>query len=54
MVEIGSGAERELDAGVQAGLDFAIFQDHGYKGLYGCLGAKDIHNKKNSKRVSKY
>lgn len=38
------------DAGVQAGRDFAIFQDHGYKGLYGGLGAKDIHSKKKLKK----
>ena len=31
------------DAGVETSLDYAIFQDHGYKGLYGGLGAKDIH-----------
>lgn len=30
-------------AGVESGLDYAIFQNHGYKGLYGGLGAKDIH-----------
>ena len=24
-------------------LDYAIFQDHGYKGLYGGLTSKDIH-----------
>ena len=30
-------------AGVETSLDYAIFQDHGYKGLYGGLGAKDIH-----------
>jgi DNA-damage-inducible protein D len=34
------------DAGVQTPLDYAIFQDHGYKGLYGGLGAKDIHARK--------
>ena len=33
-------------AGVQSGLDFAVFQNHGYKGLYGGLGAKDIQRKK--------
>lgn len=31
------------DAGVETPLDYAIFQDHGYKGLYGGRGAKDIH-----------
>lgn len=34
------------DAGVETPLDYAIFQDHGYKGLYGGLGAKDIHSRK--------
>lgn len=33
-------------AGVQTSLDFAIFQDHGYKGLYDGEGAKDIHRRK--------
>lgn len=33
-------------AGVETPIDFAIFQDHGYKGLYGGLGAKDIHTRK--------
>lgn len=30
------------DAGVQTGLDYAIFQNCGYKGLYGGMTAKDI------------
>jgi DNA-damage-inducible protein D len=30
------------DAGVQSGLDYAIFQNCGYKGLYGGMTAKDI------------
>lgn len=38
------------DAGVVEPLDYAIFQDHGYKGLYGGLGAKDIHNRKGLKK----
>lgn len=41
------------DAGVETGLDFAIFQDHGYKGLYGGLGAKDIHARKKLKKSQK-
>ena len=28
------------DAGVETPLDYAIFQDHGYKGLYGGLGGE--------------
>jgi DNA-damage-inducible protein D len=43
-------AEAAKNAGVNEGIDFAIFQDHGYKGLYGGLGAKDIHKKKNLKK----
>lgn len=34
------------DAGVIRPLDYAIFQNHGYKGLYGGLDAKGIHQKK--------
>jgi DNA-damage-inducible protein D len=37
-------------AGVQSGPDYAVFQDHGYRGLYGGLRAKDIHVKKGLKR----
>ena len=43
-------AETAQGAGVIDPLDFAIFQDHGYKGLYGGLGAKDIHARKNLKK----
>jgi DNA-damage-inducible protein D len=38
------------DAGVESALDYAVFQDHGYKGLYGGLGAKDIHARKSLKK----
>ncbi len=41
------------DAGVESSLDYAIFQDHGYKGLYGGLGAKDIHANKGLKKSQK-
>lgn len=41
------------DAGVVTPLDYAIFQDHGYKGLYGGLGAKDIHSRKQLKKSQK-
>lgn len=37
-------------AGVKSGLDFAIFQNHGYKGLYGGLDAKGIHKRKGLKK----
>lgn len=41
------------DAGVETPLDYAVFQDHGYKGLYGGLGAKDIHARKGLKKSQK-
>ncbi len=40
-------------AGVETPLDYAIFQDHGYKGLYGGLSAKDIHARKALKTSQK-
>lgn len=40
-------------AGVITPLDYAVFQDHGYKGLYGGLGAKDIHARKSLKKSQK-
>jgi DNA-damage-inducible protein D len=41
------------DAGVETPLDYAIFQDHGYKGLYGGLGNKEIHARKGLKTSHK-
>lgn len=41
------------EAGVETPLDYAIFQDHGYKGLYGGRGAKDIHALKGLKKSQK-
>lgn len=41
------------DAGVATPLDYAIFQEHGYKGLYGGLGNKDIHARKGLKKSQK-
>ncbi len=38
------------EAGVIDPLDYAIFQNHGYKGLYGGLDAKAIHQKKGLKK----
>ena len=38
------------DAGVVSRMDYAIFQNAGYKGLYGGLGAKDIHKRKGLKK----
>ncbi len=37
-------------AGVITPLDFAVFQDHGYRGLYRGLSAKDIHKRKKLKK----
>lgn len=42
-------AEAAQMAGVEAGRDFAIFQNYGYQGLYGGLGAKEIHARKDLK-----
>lgn len=42
--------EAAQQAGVQSNLDFAIFQNHGYKGLYGGLDAKGIHQHKGLKK----
>lgn len=41
------------EAGVETSLDYAIFQDHGYKGLYGGLGNKEIHARKDLKKSQK-
>ena len=41
------------DSGVETSLDYAIFQDHGYKGFYGGLGAKYIHARKGLKKSQK-
>jgi DNA-damage-inducible protein D len=40
-------------AGVETTLDFAIFQNHGYKGLYGGLESKAIHARKGLKKSQK-
>ncbi len=37
-------------AGVIEPKDYAIFQDHGYRGLYGGFGAKDIQRRKGLKK----
>lgn len=34
------------ESGVVKPIDYAVFQNHGYKGLYGGLDAKGIHHKK--------
>ena len=41
------------EAGVESNLDYAIFQNYGYQGLYGGLGAKEIHARKELKKSQK-
>ncbi len=45
-------AEAASKAGVE-NRDFGVFQNHGYQGLYGGLGAKEIHQKKGLKKSHK-
>lgn len=45
--------ETAQQAGVATPLDFALFQNHGYKGLYSGLNAKAIHQKKGLKKSQK-
>ncbi len=45
--------EAAQQAGVATNLDFAIFQNHGYKGLYGGLDQKAIHARKELKKSQK-
>lgn len=45
--------ETAQQAGVETPVDFAVFQDHGYRGLYGGLGARDIHARKGLKKSEK-
>ena len=46
-------ASAAKEAGVVKSLDYAIFQDHGYRGLYGGLGQVDIHGRKGLKKGQK-
>ena len=46
-------ADAAKNAGVVEQIDYAIFQDHGYQGLYGGLGAQDIHKRKGLKKSQK-
>ncbi len=43
-------ADTASQAGVIKAIDFAIFQDHGYMGLYGGLKSGDIHIRKGLKK----
>ena len=41
------------DAGVETSIDYAVFQNHGYQGLYGGLDNKAIHQRKGLKKSHK-
>jgi DNA-damage-inducible protein D len=43
-------ADAARNAGVIAPVDYAVFQNHGYMGLYGGLDAKGIHKNKGLKK----
>ena len=46
-------AEAAKMAGINDPLDYAIFQNKGYQGLYGGLGVKEIHARKGLKKSQK-
>jgi DNA-damage-inducible protein D len=46
-------ADAARNAGVVEPLDYAIFQNHGYMGLYGGLKQEDIHRRKRLKKSQK-
>lgn len=46
-------AEAAQMAGIEDPRDYAIFQNKGYQGLYGGLGAKEIHARKRLKKSQK-
>jgi len=46
-------ADAAKGAGVVEPMDYAIFQNHGYMGLYGGLKEKDIHQRKELKKSQK-
>lgn len=45
--------EAAKQAGVETQTDYATFQNKGYQGLYGGLGAKEIHERKGLKKSQK-
>lgn len=45
--------EAAMLAGVESNIDYATFQNHGYRGLYGGLDAKAIHARKGLKKSHK-
>jgi DNA-damage-inducible protein D len=46
-------ASAAKDAGVVEKVDYAIFQNFGYQGMYGGMGVQDIHKKKGLKKSQK-
>jgi DNA-damage-inducible protein D len=46
-------ADAAKNAGVVEPMDYAIFQNHGYRGLYGGLNMADIHRRKGLKKSQK-
>lgn len=46
-------ADAAHNAGVNQGIDYAVFQNYGYMGLYGGLKAADIHARKGLKKNQK-
>lgn len=46
-------AEAAKNAGISNSIDYAIFQNKGYQGLYGGLTAKQIHERKGLKKSQK-
>lgn len=46
-------ASAASQAGVKTRLDYAVFQDHGYRGLYGGRTVRDIHAQKGLKKSQK-
>lgn len=46
-------AEAAKKAGVEKPVEYAVFQNYGYKGLYGGLGMKEIHKHKGLKKSQK-
>lgn len=45
--------ETAQQSGVETAFDFAVFQNHGYKGLYGGLDQRAIHERKGLKKNQK-
>jgi DNA-damage-inducible protein D len=43
-------ADAAKDCGVIEPIDYAIFQNHGYQGLYGGLTAQDLHKRRDLKK----